>query len=82
MATMVLLGYHLFIATFMGNKEVDTRLCKKILDDKVSTYPKGVFFLFFKGRYHLVQVHFERQNVKPQSTDIKIPYLDGLISLK
>ena len=56
MAAMVLLGYQLFITTFMGNREVDVRLCKKILDEKVSTYPKGVFFLFFKGRFHLVQV--------------------------
>ena len=56
MSTMVLLGYHLFLTTFMGNKEVDVRLCNQILEEKVSIYPKGVFFLFFKGRFHLVQV--------------------------
>ena len=56
MATMVLLGYHLFLTTFMGNRDVDIRLCKTILDEKVQQYPKGIFFLFFKGRFHLIQV--------------------------
>ena len=56
LAAMVLLGYHLFITTFMCNREVDTRLCEQILEEKVAKYPKGVFFLFFKGRFHLIQV--------------------------
>ena len=57
-SSMVLLGYHLFISTFTGNVEVDLKLCKKILDEKVAMYPKGVFFLWFKGRFNLVQVTF------------------------
>ena len=57
LATIVLLGYHLFLTTFMGNRDVDLRLCKKILDEKVQQYPEGLFFRFFKGRFHLIQVY-------------------------
>lgn len=39
----------------MGNRDVDLRLCKKILDEKVQQYPEGIFFRFFKGRFHLIQ---------------------------
>ena len=53
---MVLLGYNLFGSTIIGNVETDFKLCKNILDEKVAKYPKGIFFLFFKGRFHLVQV--------------------------
>ena len=82
MATMVLLGYHLFLTTFMGNKEVDVSLCKKILDEKVSTYPNGVFFLFFKGRFHLVQVNIveHKKNYRKRFTRIIRSYQFLLIS--
>ena len=55
-AAHALLTYKLFIVPFIDNNEADTMLCKRILDDKMSTYLKGVFFQFFKGRYHLIQV--------------------------
>ena len=57
LASMVLLGYHLVVAYFLGNfdDQSNLKLCKGILDEKLQLYPRGVFFLFFKGRYHFIQ---------------------------
>lgn len=55
LACLVLLGYHLILSFFLGNSECDLRLCQEILDHKLAQYPKGAFFLFFKGRFHFIQ---------------------------
>lgn len=57
LASLVLLGYHLVVAYFLGNidDQSNLELCKGILDEKLHQYPEGVFFLFFKGRYHFIK---------------------------
>ena len=59
MASLILLGYHLFVTKYMGQEECDLGLVREILDSKLELYPKGAFFLFFKGRYELVQGNCE-----------------------
>jgi len=54
-ACFTLLAFHLLLSFFIGSSEIDLNLCKKILDEKLSAYPGGAFFVFFKGRYHFVQ---------------------------
>lgn len=56
LASFILLGYHLLLSFFIGSTECDLDLCKRILEEKLVKYPEGAFFLFFKGRYHFVQV--------------------------
>jgi len=56
LASMVLLGYHLVLSVFIGNEEQhNLQLCQEILQQKLTQYPNGAFFLFFKGRYHFIQ---------------------------
>merc|ERR1719319_1926333 len=54
MASIILLGYHLFVTNLMGQDECDLVLVKEILDEKLTTYPQGAFFLFFRGCCELV----------------------------
>ena len=58
LACLVLLGYNLVVSFFLGN-ECNVELCKNILDEKLTKYPNGSFFLFFKGRFHFIQVHMD-----------------------
>ena len=55
MVAIALQGYNLFINYFIGNRDVDFKLCDSILKEKLDQYPKGILFQFFKGRYHLIQ---------------------------
>jgi len=55
LACLVLLGYNLVVSFFLGNEQCNNELCKDILQEKLTKYPNGLFFLFFKGRYHFVQ---------------------------
>jgi len=56
LSSIILLGYHLFICNHMGQTaESDYALVSEILASKLSKYPNGAFFLFFQGRYELVQ---------------------------
>jgi len=55
LSCLILLSYHLILTINLGKaKEADLGLVKTILDDKLSKYPNGAFFLFFKGRYEMV----------------------------
>ena len=56
-SSFVLLGYHLLLTHFIGSSTCDLRLCETILKEKLEAYPDGAFFIFFKGRYHFVQVN-------------------------
>lgn len=56
LACLVLLGYNLVLTYFLGNNQCNLELCQEILRQKLEQYPTGVFFLFFKGRYHFIQV--------------------------
>ena len=41
----------------LGNVIRTLFLLEYILDEKLTKYPNGSFFLFFKGRFHFIQVH-------------------------
>ena len=57
LASIILLGYNLFITHHTGQGgSSDYRLVKEILDDKLTKHPEGAFFLFFQGRFLFVQV--------------------------
>jgi len=61
LASIVLLGYHLFLTNHMGqaDTEADYSLVSEILQTKLTQHPNGAFFLFFQGRYQLVQGNCE-----------------------
>ena len=69
---MVLLGYNLFGNTIIGNVETDFKLCKNILDEKAAKYPKGVLFLFYKGRFYLVQVGRINKKIRNDFSNIHL----------
>lgn len=51
-----LLGYHLMVVPMLSEQQSIEHLsiCDKILTSQLSKYPRGVWMLFFKGRYELV----------------------------
>ncbi|XP_049885028.1 tetratricopeptide repeat protein 39B-like [Pectinophora gossypiella] len=54
---LTLLGYHLVICHFIGaNSDLD--VCDEILHKELKVYPKGVWFLVFKGRLELMRGMF------------------------
>jgi len=57
LASIVLLGYHLFLTNHMGqaDSQADYTLVSQILTAKLKRHPRGAFFLFFQGRFQLVQ---------------------------
>jgi len=57
LASIVLLGYHLFLTNHMGqaDSQADYNLVNQILSAKLKRHPRGAFFLFFQGRFQLVQ---------------------------
>ena len=55
LACLILLGYNLVVSFFLGNP-CNNELCKEILDEKLAKYPNSGLFLFFRGRYHFIQV--------------------------
>jgi len=58
LASIILLGYNLFLTHHTGQgASSDYKLVKEILDAKLAKYPKGAFYLFFQGRFCLVQGH-------------------------
>ena len=65
LASLVLLGYHLFLSNFLGNANSNLELCQTILDEKLKRYPRGAFFLFFKGRYHFIKGEIIVVNIVP-----------------
>jgi len=60
LASIILLGYHLFICNHMGQvTDSDYHLVDQILSAKLSKYPRGAFFLFFQARFNIVQAKCE-----------------------
>ena len=58
LSALVLLMYNLFLKVLMG-KPCDKELVQEILDDKLTKYPNGAFYLFFKGRFEMISGRFE-----------------------
>lgn len=52
---MVLLAYHLVIASYLPVGGVDVPTADAILHYNLERYPKGVFFLYFSGRLYSTQ---------------------------
>lgn len=50
MCVMTLLTYHLIIKFFLSHSDGDLEWCQKALDEQLSLYPDGVWFLFLKAR--------------------------------
>ncbi|PSN56062.1 Tetratricopeptide repeat protein 39B [Blattella germanica] len=50
-----LLSYHLVMETSFCHDESNLELCEEILTDALKTYPKGMIFLYFKGRLEILE---------------------------
>ncbi|KAL0277048.1 UNVERIFIED_CONTAM: hypothetical protein PYX00_004469 [Menopon gallinae] len=57
LCVMTLLAYNLIVTYAISHKDGDLALCDKILKEQLRLYPKGVWFLFFKGRYELINAN-------------------------
>lgn len=77
LCVMTLLAYNLIVTYAISHKEGNLALCEKILKEQLTLYPKGVWFLFFKGRLELMKGNlpeaqkwyiesWKSQNVWPQ----------------
>lgn len=56
---MILLFYNLVISFILSNTDGDLEWCEKVLEEELSLYPNGVWFLFLKGRLELTRGNFE-----------------------
>jgi len=74
---MILLSYNLIVTTILTHSDGDLDWCEEVLQDELSIYPDGAWFLFFKARLQLMRGNFEdciewyvkswkSQNVWPQ----------------
>lgn len=59
LCAIVLLGYHLIVVYVLSNGEGNLVQANAILEEQLKLKPNGVWFLFFKGRYELVQAHVD-----------------------
>ncbi|XP_046644952.1 tetratricopeptide repeat protein 39B-like isoform X2 [Daphnia pulicaria] len=59
LCAIVLLGYHLIVVYVLSNGEGNLVQANAILEEQLRLKPNGVWFLFFKGRYELVQAHVD-----------------------
>lgn len=59
LCVMVLLAYNLLVVYVLSHTDGDLELCRKILDEQLEQYPKGVWFLFFKGRLEFMKGNLE-----------------------
>lgn len=55
LCVMTLLAYNLIVTYAISHKEGDLVLCEKILKEQLVLYPKGAWFLFFKGRLEFMK---------------------------
>ncbi|KAK6618647.1 hypothetical protein RUM43_013038 [Polyplax serrata] len=55
LCVMMVLAYNLIVTYTISHREGDLVLCEKILKEELALYPKGVWFLFFKGRLELMK---------------------------
>lgn len=77
LCVMTLLAYNLIVTFVLSHSDGDLDWCEQVLEQELSIYPNGVWFLFFKGRLELTRGNFEEcidwyikswksQNVWPQ----------------
>lgn len=59
LCVMTLLSYNLLACCILSHVDGNLEWCEKALDEELSTYPNGVWFLFFKGRLELVRGNIE-----------------------
>ncbi|XP_015599667.1 tetratricopeptide repeat protein 39B [Cephus cinctus] len=59
LCAMTLLAYHLIVLFLLSDAEGDIEWCEKALDEELSLYPNGVWFLFFKGRLEFTKGNVE-----------------------
>lgn len=60
LCALTLLGYHLIVCYVLSHQGGDLNLCNEILEAQLKQYPKGVWFLFFKGRLDFMQGNLEQ----------------------
>ncbi|NP_001153334.1 tetratricopeptide repeat domain 39B isoform X1 [Nasonia vitripennis] len=58
LCAMTLLSYNLIITFFLSHSDGDLEWCEKALDEELSLYPEGVWFLFLKAK-----LEFTRGNI-------------------
>lgn len=77
LCVMTLLSYNLIVTFVLSHSDGNLDWCEQVLEQELSVYPNGVWFLFFKGRLELTRGNFEEcidwyikswksQNVWPQ----------------
>eukprot|EP01134_Creolimax_fragrantissima_P008040 CFRG8040T1 len=55
MSNLSILSYHYVIVRFLNLIKEDLTVADEMLDRYIERYPNGAFFLFYKGRRHLVR---------------------------
>lgn len=55
LSVLALLAYNLIIKYFVSQEEGDLEFCDKVLNNQLTLYPEGAWFLYFKGRLELIQ---------------------------
>ncbi|XP_012172730.1 tetratricopeptide repeat protein 39B-like isoform X1 [Bombus affinis] len=60
LCAMFLLSYNLIISFVLSHTDGDLYWCEKVLEEELSLYPNGIWFLFFKGRLELTRGNFEK----------------------
>lgn len=59
LCVMTLLSYHLIVLYVLSHQEGDLKLCDEILQTQLKKYPKGVWFLFYRGRLEFMRGHLK-----------------------
>ncbi|KAL6259013.1 hypothetical protein P5V15_008935 [Pogonomyrmex californicus] len=59
LCVMTLLSYNLIVTFVLTHSDGDLEWCERVLEQELSLYPNGVWFLFFKGRLELTRGNFE-----------------------
>ncbi|XP_011148351.1 tetratricopeptide repeat protein 39B [Harpegnathos saltator] len=59
LCVITLLSYHLIFMFMLCYMDGDLDWCEQVLNEKLTLYPKGVWFLFFKARLELNRGHIE-----------------------
>ena len=73
LCAMTLLSYNLIVSFVLSHADGDLLWCEKALNEQLSLYPNGVWFLFFKGRLEFTRgnldeaINWYTQSWKSQS---------------
>lgn len=59
LSVLALLAYNLIIKYLVSQEEGDLEFCNKVLNNLLTLYPEGAWFLYFKGRLELIQGNLE-----------------------